>query len=291
MATCEGDPAAAFEALADETRVAILDALAEHRREKDSDPDADTGLSFSELRRAVGAEDSGGFNYHLDRLRDRFVYQDDDGYHLTYAGVSVVAAIRSGTYGEVERDPRPVEGSCPFCDANLTARYRHAHLRVTCENDHTVFGTDLPPGVVADRSLEAVIYLGTRRVYHALELGRDGVCVRCYGPAEHSLDTATAFADESIRVFRAQCDWCGTRVAGGVTWCVLTHPAVVAFHHEHGVDLRNRFPWTLDLYHDEDAVTELSADPLRLRVDAHLGGDELRVTLDEDGAVLDAERA
>jgi len=285
MADHEGDPIAAFEALADETRVAIVDALAERRR----DPACDGGLSFSELRRTVGTGDSGRLNYHLDRLRGRFVYEGETGYRLTYAGQQIAAAIRSGIYANVERDPELVEGACPFCDTPVTATYRHGHLTVTCGNDHTVFGTDLPPGVVADRTLDEVLRPGTRRLYHALELGREGVCVRCYGPTERSVDDTDAFAEEPIRVFRARCDWCGTRVTGGVTWSVLTHPAVVAFYHDHGIDLRERYPWTLDIYYDEDAITELATDPLGLRIDLRLD-DELRVTVDDAGAVLTTER-
>jgi hypothetical protein len=53
-------PSEAFALFADETRVAIVEALAERTTAEGTD-----GLSFAELRRAVGVRDAGQFNYHL----------------------------------------------------------------------------------------------------------------------------------------------------------------------------------------------------------------------------------
>ncbi|MFT4933083.1 MAG: DNA-binding transcriptional ArsR family regulator, partial [Natronomonas sp.] len=60
-----------FAVLADDTRVAILQALWETE---------DYEASFSELRDAVGMRDSGQFNYHLDKLVGPFVAKAEDGY-------------------------------------------------------------------------------------------------------------------------------------------------------------------------------------------------------------------
>jgi len=68
------DPAAvsdALELLSDETRLAVVLELAAADAVPDGDP-----LSFSTLRDRVGVRDSGRFNYHLDRLRERFVAQE-----------------------------------------------------------------------------------------------------------------------------------------------------------------------------------------------------------------------
>lgn len=73
-----------FRLLSDETRVRILVALAES-------PDAPQG--FSELRSRVGMTDSGQFNYHLDRLRERLVTKTHDGYVLTDTGQAVAGLL------------------------------------------------------------------------------------------------------------------------------------------------------------------------------------------------------
>jgi hypothetical protein len=85
------DRAALSDALAllgDETRLAVVLELAA----AEALPDGDA-LSFSTLRERVGVRDSGRFNYHLDRLRDRFVDHGPDGYRLTSQGVAVAATV------------------------------------------------------------------------------------------------------------------------------------------------------------------------------------------------------
>lgn len=78
----EGEPSDALTVLADETRIAILRALA----------DAEGALAFSELRRRAGVDDAGRFNYHLTKLREYFVREVDGGYALRHAGSRIVAA-------------------------------------------------------------------------------------------------------------------------------------------------------------------------------------------------------
>ncbi|ERG89898.1 MAG: hypothetical protein J07HX5_02071, partial [halophilic archaeon J07HX5] len=71
-----------FEAVSDEVRLGILKAFVEERRRRTEIDWTDRKitddvviLSFSELQDAVGVDDSGRFNYHLDKLVDRFIYR------------------------------------------------------------------------------------------------------------------------------------------------------------------------------------------------------------------------
>jgi hypothetical protein len=85
------DPAAlsdALDLLSDETRLAVVFELAA----AEALPDGEA-VSFSTLRERVGVADSGRFNYHLDRLRERFVDRGPDGYRLTSQGVAVAATV------------------------------------------------------------------------------------------------------------------------------------------------------------------------------------------------------
>lgn len=106
------DPVDALSALGDETRIAILRELA----------DAETSLSFSELRERVGVRDTGRFNYHLTKLCEYFVRDTGDGYELGHAGARVVDAA-----GNAHPDP-DLEAACPVCGEDDCDRAIHVHL-------------------------------------------------------------------------------------------------------------------------------------------------------------------
>ncbi|MFB6269454.1 MAG: ArsR/SmtB family transcription factor, partial [Halobacterium sp.] len=133
----------AFAAVADELRVAILRELW----------DADGPLAFSDLRGRLDVRDSGRFNYHLGKLRGRFVEQTEDGYRLTLAGRRLVGALYSGVYTEDETvGPTPVDGSCFECGGPLRARYEDQSAVVDCADcGMTVVGSEMPPAFVDGR--------------------------------------------------------------------------------------------------------------------------------------------
>jgi hypothetical protein len=101
-----------------------------------------------------------------------------------------------------------------------------------------------------------------------------GICPVCLGHAGGTLATdppAVTFA----------CARCGMHAGTGVQGVVLDHPAVVAFHHDRGVDLRTEPLWTLDWLFDPGSLTVFETDPPRVRVTVALGGDELACEVDE----------
>ena len=74
----------AFELLGNETRIEILRVLASADEEC---------LSFSTLRKRVGIDDSGQFNYHLNRLAGHYVRRTTDGYAICQTGTDALEAI------------------------------------------------------------------------------------------------------------------------------------------------------------------------------------------------------
>ncbi|MCH7660071.1 MAG: helix-turn-helix transcriptional regulator [Euryarchaeota archaeon] len=76
-------PEEAFALLGNETRVAIIRELGT----------ADDPRSFSDLHAAVGVRDSGGFNYHLQKLVGSFVRRTDEGYELSGAGERIHESV------------------------------------------------------------------------------------------------------------------------------------------------------------------------------------------------------
>lgn len=123
----EADPTDALAVLGDETRVAILRALAA----------AEEPLPFTELRERAGVDDPGRFNYHLSTLREYFVREIDGGYALGEAGSRVVTAAGVAENGAAptpvadgELRPAADEDSegCPVCGEENCERLFHVHL-------------------------------------------------------------------------------------------------------------------------------------------------------------------
>lgn len=282
MQEADGDASAAFQAVTDETRVEILRALADRQRESPHEP----GISFSELRRRVGVSDPGNFNYHLDRLRGRLVERTDDGYRLTKVGLQMVGAIAAGTFQPDEgRELATLEHDCPVCGTELAASYDDGFLSVVCENGHT-FQNAVSPNAMSHRSLPEAVGLQVLQSQHDVELALEGVCPTCSGPMDGGV-TSVEYP-ELPYVFEATCDHCGMHLDVHVGACVVRHPAVVSFYHEHGIDVRKRPFWTLDFCVDPPTV--VSEEPLRLQVATELDGDELRLTVDAAATVVDVER-
>jgi len=268
-----------FEALADPTRLGILQALTEQLRESSEDPT----IGFSDLRRAVGMRDSGNFNYHLDKLCGRFVRRTDEGYRITAAGMQVVGAAIAGVYDAGEMNPAAVGDDCPVCGEALTATYEDGLLRVVCSNDHQ-FRNPLPPGSVDDRGSEELVELVTLRTRQNLELAVEGICPLC--DAELSWSIEPSF-DREFPEFSNQCRRCGAIVEVPVIAALLVHPGVIAFYYDHGIDARRLPLWAPEFYSGVDVGYD--TNPVVVEVTLELDGDELTATLDEELTVRTIE--
>lgn len=275
-------PATAFELVGDETRLAILRALADHRRERGPDE----WPTFAELRRRAGVGDASNFNYHLDRLRGQFVEKEGGTYRLTYQGHSVVSSLLAGTYETDASAELSVESDCPFCGEPQRGSFESGTATVTCPNDHS-FTQELPPGTAADRSpadLRSLVALEMRT--HA-QFVLEGVCPACYGELDARLTDADG-VDGVENLFVADCTRCGQRFGGPPAFLAVVHPAFVSFYRDCGIDVSEEPYWTLPFPAHETSV--VSTSPTEVRVVARFGDDELRVTMDGDAAVVAIER-
>jgi hypothetical protein len=109
----------ALEKLGNKHRIRILQVLIE----------AETPLPFAELRRKVGIEDTGKFNYHLTELTELFVSRTDGGYELSQSGERVVVAA-----SDIDADPTAIDSEtrwaeeCPICGETDCGKLVHIHL-------------------------------------------------------------------------------------------------------------------------------------------------------------------
>ncbi|NHN59540.1 MULTISPECIES: helix-turn-helix domain-containing protein [Halorussus] len=294
------EPSDAFEALGNEVRMAVLRALVDG-----GDGDGEGGVSgramtFSELFEASPADTTAGFAYHLRQLTGLFLEktgEEGDEYALTYAGLEVTRAIVAGTYTDrVSFGPVPTGDPCPLCEnGDLAAVCEANYVTVACEDcDRAVLTLPFPPGARRDRDPERLLAAFDRHHRHRLSVMSDGVCPECAATMEAALSSPPDSMTERLpdsEARRAQvrldCRQCGCRLHAPVTLAVLEHPAVVAFFHDHGLDVRDRPVWNVG---PEWAESVVSDDPWCVRVSAELDDEVLDLFVAADCSVAATRR-
>lgn len=293
------EPADAFALLGDETRLAIVRTLAEWSTEKPP--------TFAELRRAVGVDDPGRFNYHLGRLRGHFLVKDGESYRTTYAGEKVYEALATGTFTErVDERSGPVDHDCPLCGAAMEARYADGSLSMSCPTHDEVVRVTLPPRAAAGRDLSGLVRLAdleARRMHNHLT---EGVCPRCWATLSEPIYTAEvpatwAAADEdgdgsesnSAVMVRFDCENCGTSLGSSTELFLSMTADGVAFFADHGVDALEREVLSLpsEFDHSESRLRrDESGEVTGVTVAVSLDGETLTAELDERAGLVCASR-
>jgi DNA-binding transcriptional ArsR family regulator len=289
-------PTDIFELLADETRLAIVRELAAERYSNWQW----SGMSFAELRRAVGVEDAGNFSYHLGKLRGPLVAKDGDEYYLLNPGLEIVGAVESGRYaGPTESVRAETRYDCPYpdCECALEAVYGDQYFRLRCPDHHLFSATIVPPVVAAEHSPDRLVEIATLDMRQEIERARSGVCPNCWGPVDVTLPVEDpglpsqiepSLPDDTVFV-GFDCQQCGLSFEMPPGACVVDHPAVVAFYHDHDERLQGRPYIALPFCSLARADLE-STDPVRVRIDVALDGDVLQLWLDARANVVEYER-
>lgn len=92
-----------------------------------------------------------------------------------------------------------------------------------------------------------------------------------------------------IPMVQYECERCGDTTTSDLGTAFLDHPDVVAFYHDHDIDVRETSLWRF-IAVDEDSVRVLEEEPLRASVTYTADGDRLTFTVDEGLDVLAIER-
>ena len=272
------DAGAVFSLLVDEHPVGILRALWQ----------ADGPLSFSALHDAVDIDDSGQFNYHLDKLVGQFVQKSDVGYSLAEPGRQINGAIDGGSFTTSgSMAPIKLDPPCPTCGGQRTLEYEDDRLRVECTSCDTVVAFGVPPAAFADRDRAEIPAVAGKYLLSELTRLEHGFCPYCHGRAERHVTAASS--DEQIPIVVYECQQCGAEPTSGLSLSLITPPAVVAFYHDHGVDIRDRSVWEFQVPDDESESIE-SNEPFRASVIFSTDNEELKLTVDDNGDVRSAER-
>lgn len=282
----EGPPVAmglseVVELVGHETRTDILLALASQQRETPRDP----SLRFADLRRAVGHDDPGNFNYHLQRLEGTLVTRVPDGYRLSNVGQRFVGALLSGRYvPAADLEVGDHEAVCPVCGMDATAGHQDGSVRLDCPAGHS-FVTNVAPEVLAERGIDETLRVAMHRTRYETQSIRQGVCPLCDGSMTGKLVHHTD--REPSVACTATCERCGLFVQTTPGVLVLDHPAVVSLCYAHGLDVRDD-AWNVLTEHVGDAEV-VGEEPLRVATEVVVGDDSVTLYLEEGGSVTRVE--
>lgn len=271
----------AFRLLANETRVRILFALYEA---------PERTVSFSALNNRVGLSDSGRFNYHLKQLTGRFIYRTEEGYALLFSGLAVCRSMLAALDVEERTiEPFELDSDCYNCGAALVARYDHEYVVIRCPNCEIEFHDfPFPPGTLSGRSPTELlsIYDGWMRAQTMLAV--DGLCTWCFGRRTSAL-VADEESDADVRVVHV-CQRCTADMHTTVGETFQSHPAVVSFCYDHGIDVSKTPSWNMEFLWNDEFVTVVSDDPWRVQLRIPADNEVLTLTIADDVTVLDVTR-
>lgn len=266
--------------LADSTRVEILQTLAHRAGGPGGEP-----LGFAKLRRAVGVEDSGRFNYHLDKLEGVFVRKEDAGYLPTWPGLRVATLVSSGTLNASATSlSGEVPSICPDCDEPSRLQYEDGVVSITCPTtDHDIqYSWPFPPSAVAGRSADAVFDAVALDIQQEMEQSRTGSCPFCRSGVEWTVPFDGSELDLGLdehTLVEVSCPTCWFEEVFPIEFALIGHPAVLAFVRRAGGDAR-RLPFvhgtTLTA-----SVAVTANDPTRLTVQLAYDDKTLAVTVDD----------
>lgn len=293
-------PDDAFEVLGDETRLDILRALGE----------ADDPLSFSTLYDRVGSRDSGGFNYHLERLTGHFVHKSESGYSLRRAGYRVVEAVLSGALTD---DPTPaqtqIDQSCWLCDAPIEVGWRAGSVEMYCTECSGQFGKHhegvvedgylgrlpLPPAGLQNRTPEDTLWAAWTWGHVEMLSMAGGICPRCSATLEQDItvcgdhDTAEGLCRSCESRYasgiRFSCTNCVFEAGGGFVVTLLDDTDLLSFVTGRGLNpvSSTSLGPIGEVYSDYEEEI-LSVDPFEARFTFSI--DEDRLTLTVEGTTV-----
>lgn len=296
----------AFALLSDATRITILRAIWDI-----ADPVESESVTFSEIRERVDADDPGRLNYHLDKLRGHFIRRTEAGYELREAGRRMVRVLISGT-ATVDQtiEPIDIDVTCVFCGAPTVLSYEDGWRYLHCTEcnaqcvdsypDGVLSMHELPPSGLFNRTPKQIHEADRIWSQHRRASVVDGICPDCAGRMpvtalrvceDHTPSPdydevcetcGSIFWTEAI----STCEVCKSVWKMPVQFHVANHPAVNAFYYDHGIEfhLATYEHRAYLLTFQEELISE---DPLRILVTIPLDGDELHVTVDEEGTVIE----
>jgi len=295
--TEDPSPTEFFRLLADETRVDILRSIAVAQYELEGAGSGPAELAFSTIYDHVDVENTSKLSYHLGELTGTYLQKGDDGYSLSHAGERIVRFILSGNYEQPDSlGPEPVSGICVFCgDTELEASLSHQFFRIDCSTcDQQVAGQPITPAQARTRDTEALVESVKLQSAEDYRQVRRGLCPECGAVLSASVIGVpeSPLPDTDSFLVTSECEECLRTYNSPLTYSVVYHPASIAFHWDHGIDVTSRAIWEFHerLYDGQWTTERVATDPPEYEVEYQQGEDALRFRLDSTATVTATER-
>jgi hypothetical protein len=279
-----------FSILSDETRLNILLTLGNA-----TTVEGTSEFPFNEFWRAVDIDDSGRFNYHLDKLRGSLITEGDDGYRLTYPGIVVYKLVKSGSFSSHDpQDPAETGVRCYECGTTLVASYEDQIVRINCPGCAEVTTRlHVPPGCLGEDSGEHLYRAAVQYAIREVTSLNSGICPNCGDHASRDIVSASdRRADADVPTVYSSCQGCGYWMHTGFGLPVALKPPTVSFYHDHGIDLlAGRTSHLLELMLSHEAVITLEPDQEHAAVfNKQLDHERLSIEIDETLDIVGTER-
>lgn len=193
-------------------------------------------LSYSELMAATDTEDSGKFNYHLEKLRGVYVEKIDAEYVPTASAIALYQAVVANRPTQPVPANFEIDEACPNCGAGLRGRYEQEFLTIGCPACDLFSGLTyhLPKNGLAVRDGEDVYRTVYERMMHHVGLARTGQCPSCAGVTSITVPR-DRLDGESLPTAEIICETCSWLVTVDIVSALQFEPRVTSALFEMGV--------------------------------------------------------
>jgi hypothetical protein len=195
-------------------------------------------LSYAELMGAVEMEDSGKFNYHLEKLRGIYIEEVEEGYVPTASAIALYEAMIANQPTETVSTNFSVDERCPNCESVLRGEYEQEFLSVDCPTCDLFWGATyrFPKNGLTVRDGENVFELLYDRMIHHVGLARTGQCPSCAGATSVVIPRERLDGDSTPTV-ELSCETCLWFVTIDILSAVQFEPQVTNALFEIGISL------------------------------------------------------
>lgn len=276
-------PHEAFSILANQDRFEILRTIVEASQDT---------LPFHELYSRSGFDDSGHFNYHLDKLVGPFLTKTDDKYSLRHSARIAYRLAMGGLFSDrTEAELTTVRETCTHCEADrLGAVYEGDRFWISCADcGRRATAAPFPPRALAYYDTDRMPAAFDRYTMGTVVRAAENVCPWCAAPLTATLESGTDGWPAVDYVIRRECCHCHGWIYTRVHDLVRLHPAVISFYHERGVDIVGSSFWTAEPVMAEQMTVATDAESWTAVVTIRYDGDELTLGLADDMRVSTIE--
>lgn len=286
-----------FGLLSEEIRVDILRTVARAQNEGHNPTIAE--LSFSDIYDRVDVDSTSKLSYHLEKLTGPFLRKHENGYAFTHAGERLTRFILAENYrnppdiGTIE-----IDGGCWHCgETGLEATYHDQYFIIQCPScDRPSFTYYVSPAQARTHEGAALLDAVKWEMVGEVLKMRQGICPFCGGRMTSEVIALDELAGDqtTLASFGAfsECQECLRLMSLPLTHAVVFHPASIAFHWHHGVDIIARGLWEFHRHLQDGRWTaeHIGTDPDEYCVELQHSTSSLKLYLDETATVTETER-